>query len=241
MAVVVVVAAVGFRRQAQRVQLTLERAVASEVKVAQQAMEAVLQERTRIARELHDIVGHAVSTMVVLAGAVEQMVDEDPRYVRRTLGEIRSSGQVALTDMRRAVVALRDAAEPEPLDPQPGARHLRLLVDRARVGGLVVTLTVEGVSRPLPCGLDLVVYRIVQEALTNVQRHARATSVQVLLAFSETAVTVEVADDGIGLQSSTGAGHGLIGMAERVALYGGQLETDFEAGCRVRAVLPAFT
>jgi signal transduction histidine kinase len=218
------------------------RAVESEVAAATMAMSAVLDERTRIARELHDIVAHAVSLIVVQAGAAEAEVEENPAFARDALRAIRSTGTGALAEMRRMVSMLREADEPDLLSPQPGVDGLPDLVARTRDGGLDATLTVDGTAGPLPSGLDLAVYRIVQEALSNVRRHASASRAEVRLAYHPDRLDLEVTDDGVG--AVTGApspgGHGLIGMRERAALYGGRLETTAApgAGFTVRAVLP---
>jgi signal transduction histidine kinase len=229
-------AAVGLRRQEQRAQRHLQRAIDVEVAAAELTMAAVVDERTRIARELHDVVAHAVSVMVVQAGAAEQVVDDDPEHVRAALGTIRTTGAGALAEMRRVVAMLRDT-EDGPLNPQPGLDGLADLVAGARTGGLMADFVVDGDRRPLPPGVDLAAYRIVQEALTNLRRHARATLVHVRLTFGADTVRIEVTDDGIG-PSHPAAGHGLIGMRERVSLYGGSLETEGGAGFIVRAVLP---
>jgi signal transduction histidine kinase len=230
----------GLRSFEARAEDSTRRAIEAEVAAAEQAMAAVVQERTRIARELHDIVAHAVSMMVVQAGAAEQVVDDDPDYVRRALATIRETGTGALAEMRRVVAMLRDTDEPGSLAPQPGVDTLPSLVEDARSAGLAATLDVLGETRPLPAGIDLAAYRIVQEALTNVRRHAGATSVRVELAYGDDELRIEVADDGIGSTDPRG-GHGLVGMRERVSLYGGRIETGSAngSGFVVRAVLPA--
>jgi signal transduction histidine kinase len=230
----------GLQRAEQRARESTRRAVDAEVAAAEQAMAAVVEERTRIARELHDIVAHSVSMMVVQAGAAEQVVDDDPAYVRRALATIRDTGTGALDEMRRVVAMLRDADEPGALAPQPGVAALPTLVQDARAAGLAATLDVVGTARPLPAGVDLAAYRIVQEALTNVRRHAAASAVRVELSYGEGDVRIEVADDGVGATDPHG-GHGLVGMRERASLYGGHVETASAngSGFVVRAVLPA--
>jgi signal transduction histidine kinase len=232
---------VGLRRHELRAEASTRRAVEVEVRAAEQAMAAVLAERTRIARELHDIVAHSVSTMVVQAGAAEQVVDDDPEFVRRALGTIRATGSEALGEMRRVVAMLRDEDEPGALGPQPGVGSVPDLVDAARETGLDVRLAVTGDPVPLPAGVDLAAYRIVQEALTNARRHARASTVDVSLAFGTDELAIEVRDDGVGSGAGAPAGgHGLAGMRERVLLYGGRLELGQPAGPGfvVRAFLP---
>jgi signal transduction histidine kinase len=226
----------GLARLERRAHDSTRRAIEAEVNAAEQAMQAVVDERTRIARELHDIVGHAVSSMVVQAGAAEQACD-DPAFVEQALGNIRRTGNDALTEMRRLVSMLR--TEDDALfAPQPRLEALPALV---AAGGPGVRLTVAGEARPLPSGLDLTVYRIVQEALTNARRHARASTVDVSLAFGADELAIEVRDDGVGAAAEgSSGGHGLAGMRERVLLYGGRLELGQPAGPGfvVRAFLP---
>ena len=231
----------GLSRMERRAHESTQRAIDVEVAAAEQTMAAVVEERTRIARELHDVVAHSVSVMVVQAGAAEQAVDDDPEFARTALAAIRSTGTGALAEMRRVVAMLRDAEDVGSLVPQPGVEAVPELVAEARRNGLDASLEIEGAPRPLPVGLDLATYRIVQEALTNVRRHAAASSVTVLLRYGEDDVEVEVRDDGQGMAAdAVDAGHGLIGMRERAALYGGRLETAsaLGAGFVVRAVLP---
>jgi signal transduction histidine kinase len=222
-----------------------DRAVASGARAAEversareRAQAAVADERARIARELHDIVAHSVSVMVVQAGAAEQVALEDPEFARRALGTIRETGTGALAEMRRVVAMLRapDAAD---LSPQPGVGSLPALVEAARESGLDVSLTVDGHRPHLPAGLDLTAYRIVQEALTNVRRHSASDRAEVAIEFGSDALTISVLDDGPARHDGTEPGHGLLGMRERVALFGGRLEAARHGpGFAVRAVLP---
>jgi signal transduction histidine kinase len=201
-----------------------------------------MEERTRIARELHDVVAHAVTSMVVQAGAAEQAAD-DRAYVQTALGSIRRTGNEALDEMRRLVTMLREDGE-APLGPQPRLAGLPELVADTSAHGPATRLEVAGERRELPAGLDLTVYRLVQEALTNVRRHARATECVVRLGYASDAIRLEVVDDGRGGAADPGrGGHGLIGMRERVSLYGGSLEAGPEPGrgFAVRAVLPVET
>ena len=233
-------AGAGLRTWEKRARESTRRAVEAEVAAAEQAMRAVLEERTRIARELHDIVAHSVSSMVVQAGAAEQ-ADDDREFVRRALSGIRSTGTDALAEMRRLVTMLRDDEEQPSLAPQPRLASLRSLVEQAATGGLATSLTVHGEERDLPAGLDLAAFRIVQEALTNVRRHAAASRCDVTLGYAPSSITLEVCDDGVGPGDGAAAGgHGLIGMRERAALYGGRLETGPGpgGGFVVRACLP---
>jgi signal transduction histidine kinase len=221
---------------------SLRRAIEVEVASAERAMTAVVEERTRIARELHDVVAHSVSVMVVQAGAAEQVVDDDPDHVRAALHTIRATGADALAEMRRVLTMLRDAEEGGALSPQPGLGELEVLVGEARSGGLEVALDVTGVGRPLPAGVDLAAYRIVQEALTNVRRHAAASRAEVRVHYGEDALELEVRDDGArcSVPDSAHQGHGLAGMRERAALYGGRLRVEVReaGGFVVHAVLP---
>jgi signal transduction histidine kinase len=184
----------------------------------------VVEERARIARELHDIVAHAVSTIVVQAGAAEQVVEDDPAFTRASLETIRSTGASALSEMRRLVTVLRDDDAAGPLEPQPGLAGLPALLESMRAAGLVVEVRTTGQARPLPAGLDLAAYRIVQEGLTNVRRHSAAGRAEVRLSFGADDLHVEVHDRGpqVAAPPESG-GHGLVGIRERAALYGGRM------------------
>ena len=235
----------GLRRHEQRAEESTRRAVQAEVAAAEQAMAAVLAERTRIARELHDIVAHSVSTMVVQAGAAEQVVGEDPELVRRALAAIRTTGADALGEMRRVVAMLREEGEGADgvLAPQPGLDGLPELLAATRAAGLEATLEVRGTPQPLPPGLELTGFRVVQEALTNARRHSGAASVRVLVEHDPAELRIQVCDDGPGPapgNSGAGGGHGLVGMRERVAMYGGRVEAGpgGTGGFVVRVVLP---
>jgi signal transduction histidine kinase len=230
----------GLRRQSERAAVNLQRAIDTEVRAAGRTMAALVEERTRIARELHDVVAHSVSVMVVQAGAAEQVVEDDPEFTRSALAAIRTTGAASLGEMRRVVAMLRES-EDGSLAPQPGVDRLPDLVQQARTPDLDVDLVVVGTARGLPTGLDLAAYRIVQEALTNVRRHARATRVRVLLAYGDGDLRLEIEDDGVGSSTPDAPpGHGLIGMRERATMYGGSLETSSPPGhgFTVRAVLP---
>jgi signal transduction histidine kinase len=228
----------GLRTLERRAHESMRRAVDAEVGAAEQAMQAVLDERGRIARELHDIVAHSVSSMVVQAGAAEAGAD-DAAYVRKTVASIRSTGNDALAEMRRLVSMLR-ISDDAPMAPQPRLEALPALVERATAEGTRTRLIVTGEPRPLPAGLDLALYRIVQEALTNVRRHAGATDCEVSLHYGPDGVGLEVVDDGHGGEVGNASGHGLVGMRERVSLYGGELTAGPRpaGGFAVRATLP---
>ena len=222
-----------------RAKASVRRAIDAEVGAAEQAMQAVLEERALIARELHDIVGHAVSSMVVQAGAAEAAAD-DPAYVRATASSIRTTGNGALAEMRR-LVSMLGLADEAPLSPQPRLEALPALVEQTTAAGPRATLGVTGTPRPLPAGLDLALYRIVQESLTNVRRHAAAAHCEVTLDYGPGSVSVTVVYDGRGAApTAISSGHGLVGMRERVGFYGGELAAGPQpaGGFAVRATLP---
>jgi signal transduction histidine kinase len=198
------------------------------------------EERARIARELHDVIAHSVSVMVVQAGAARTLLTEDADSARDALLAVEHSGRQALEEMRRLLGMLRQDQRDAELLPQPGLGSVRALVERVRSTGLDVRLTVDGKPSPLPPGVDLSAYRILQEALTNTVKHARASAAHVRLAYGPDRIDVEVEDDGAAGAPANGAGHGLIGMRERVDLYGGAFEAgpNDAGGFRVRASLP---
>ena len=204
------------------------------------AAAAVADERARIARELHDVIAHSVTVMIVQAGAAEQLVD-DPVRTRIVLGTIRTTGQEAIAEMRRLVGLLRDPGRPAGVEPQPGAAMLPALIDRTRTDHLRVDASIEGEPTTLRPGLDLAVYRIVQEALTNTQRHSGASTVEVNVQYRPDRLEITVRDNGHGANpGEVTHGHGLVGMRERALLYGGRLETTTSPGrgFTVHAVLP---
>jgi signal transduction histidine kinase len=207
------------------------------------AEQAVGEERVRIARELHDVVAHNVSLMVVQSQALAA-TDSGNDDRRVALDAVADLGREALSEMHRMLGVLRLQDEPE-REPQPGVRDLERLIARTREAGLDARLKIHGDQRELPAGVDLSAYRIVQEALTNVIRHARAQHAEVSLEYGADAVEVTVLDDGSG-PAGTGTngsagGHGLVGMRERVTLFGGRLHAgagDGGRGYRVQATLP---
>ncbi|WP_375478625.1 sensor histidine kinase [uncultured Jatrophihabitans sp.] len=205
------------------------------------ARTSVLEERSRIARELHDIVAHSISVMVVQAGAAEQFIDPSSR-ARTALADIRTTGQQALVEMRHLLGILRtDDPDGSTLAPAPGLAGLEALAAAARQSGLGVTVAERGERPVLPPGVDVAAYRLVQESLSNIRKHARARTAAVTLDYRSTRLTIDVIDDGVGGVGGSGpVGHGLIGMRERVALYGGRLESGprAEGGWRVTAELP---
>lgn len=229
----------GLRVSADRAAAEAVRAHVAETTAHERELAAISDERARIARELHDIVAHSVGVIVVQAGAAEQVVEDDPEFARRALATIRTTGSGALTEMRRLVGMLRDPALEQDLAPQPGIAALPDLVAAARGSGLEVDLEVTGARPQLPAGLDLTAYRVVQEALTNVRRHSRATAARVAMDFGRETLEIRVTDAGPALRPEGEPGHGLVGMRERVALFGGRVETDAgKDGFTVRAVLP---
>ncbi|UGQ09180.1 histidine kinase [Yinghuangia sp. ASG 101] len=203
---------------------------------------AAAAERARIARELHDVVAHNVSVMVVQADGAAYTMDAAPERARDALGTIARTGREALAEMRRLLGVLRSDADRGPYVPQPGVEQLGDLVDRVRDAGLAVDLRITGVPVELPKGVALASYRIVQEALTNTRKHAGpSATASVVLGYGEDALVVAITDDGRGADApGDGMGHGLVGMRERVAMLGGRLETGpaDEGGWRVRVVLP---
>jgi signal transduction histidine kinase len=200
---------------------------------------AVAEERSRIARELHDVVAHCVSVMIVQAGAAEDLLDRNPQRARQPLVSIQDTGRQAVGELGRMVGLLRHERAELPRAPQPGAAQLRDLVDQMTGIGLPVRLEIEGSPRPLSPGVELAVFRIAQEALTNTLKHAGPATARVVLRYGERELELEVADDGRGAPTN-GAGHGLIGMRERTSIYGGKLEAGShpEGGFIVRARLP---
>jgi signal transduction histidine kinase len=216
-------------------------AVALEQEQEARSRAAVAEERARIARDLHDAVAHSVSLMVVQAGAERLVLPEQATSTREVLHSIEEAGRQALVEMRRLVEMLRKDDEELALAPQPSLAHLELLVQQVREAGLPVELEVQGEPRTLPPGVDLSAYRIVQEALTNALKHAGPARARVTVRYGAEQLELDVADDGAGTSSSAdGGGHGLVGMRERVAVFGGVLEADRrrEGGYRLRATLP---
>jgi signal transduction histidine kinase len=218
---------------------TSDRAQRLEVERDASVRAAIADERERIARELHDIVAHCVSVMVVQAGAAEDLLDRDPQRARQPLRAIQDTGREAVTELRRMLGLLRAEAAAPALAPQPGAAQLDELVAQIHAAGLPVRLHIAGTPRPLPPGIELAGYRIVQEALTNALKHAGPAKATVSLRYDERAFEIEVVDDGRG-GAVNDRGHGLIGMHERVALYGGELDAGPcpHGGFRVRVRLP---
>lgn len=203
---------------------------------------AVTEERARIARELHDVVAHHVSVMVVQSAGARRILETDPALARQALEAVEIAGRTALAEMRRMLEVLR--TDDSGVGPQPSLVELDRLIGQVREAGLPVELKIEGTQRELPAGMDLAAYRIAQEALTNAVKHAGKATAVVAVTYSPQSLEIAVVDDGRGaaapLLDGSGGGHGLIGMQERVALYGGKLETGpvFGGGYRVWATFP---
>jgi signal transduction histidine kinase len=207
---------------------------------------AVGEERSRIARELHDVVAHSVGAMVAQAQGARRVLDRDPARAREALEAIERTGRDALEEMRRSLGILRRTDADAPLAPQPGMERLGALVAQARDSGLQVELVTEGAPAPLPAGVDLSAYRIVQEALTNTLKHAGPVRARVAVRYCGEALELEISDEGapVGVPATAtagdGDGQGLVGMRERAGLYGGELHAGHspQGGFVVRAVLP---
>ncbi len=230
------------RRRTQAVRLE-DRAARLEREREERARVAVAEERARISRELHDVVAHSVSVIVVQAQAAQRLIEGEKHDAQRALGSIETSGRQALVELRRMLGILRHAGEEPALTPQPGLRQLNALVEQFRESGLPAELSIEGEAKSLPPGVDLSAYRIVQEALTNTLKHAGPARARVAVRYRDDKIELEVIDDGTGTGEGGGAGHGLIGMRERAALYGGTLESGKReaGGYFVRARLPLGT
>jgi len=217
-----------------------ERAARLERDREEQALAAVAEERARIARELHDIVGHSVSVMTVQAAGVRSLLRPDQEREREALMIIEQTGREALAEMRRLVGVLRRPEEAPALAPQPSLEHVDRLVSQAREAGLPVELRVEGDPVQLSAGVDLTAYRLVQEGLTNAIKHARAQHAEVIVRYRDGNVELTVSDDGQGDGEGEKGGNGLVGMRERVSVYGGELDAGPrpEGGFRLHATLP---
>lgn len=231
---------------ARRVQARIleERAAQLARERVEHARTAVADERARIARELHDVVAHSMGVMVVQAQGAQRVMQTDPAAAREALAAIASTGREALNEMHRMVGLLRRNEEGSDLTPQPGLAQLDRLVDQVRETGSPVALQVIGSVRPLPAGLDLAAYRIIQEALTNCRKYADGAQVTVVLRYADHELDIDVmnaAPHRIAIaDSTTGSGHGVVGMKERVVLYGGQFSAGLRpgGGYAIHASLP---
>ena len=210
------------RQRAAQAEEAEDRAARAERERAAATRIAVAEERARIARELHDVVAHAVSVMVLQVGAVRHRLPHSLSEDKDALMDVEKAGRAALDEMRRLLGALHDGQEVERA-PQPGLDSLDDLVERVSRAGLPVRVQVEGDAVPLPRAIDLSAYRIVQEGLTNSLKHANASRADVTVRYGAEDLELEVRDDGIGASSSDGLGHGLVGVRERVKIYGGEM------------------
>lgn len=244
----IAVAAEGLRRWKQHADEGRARMVAMEHEQIEALRRATELERARIARELHDVVTHNVSVMVIQAGAARKIMETRPDEAQAALLAVENSGRAAMTELRHVMGLLTmegDGPGPEgeaELAPQPGLDGLDTLVRRMRDSGVEVEFVVRGERRPLPSGVELTVYRLVQEALTNTIKHASGASVHVLIEYAGDHLRVEVTDTGgrPGATAGTGTGRGLIGLRERLAVYGGTLQASPQpsGGYRVHARIP---
>jgi signal transduction histidine kinase len=210
---------------------------AADVEREERTRNAAVEERARIARELHDVVTHNVSVMVVQAAAGNDVFDSHPDRARESLQAVERTGRRALGELRRLLDVTGDG---DGTLPQPGLARVDDLIANVRHAGLAIDLSIEGTPRALPEALDLSAYRIVQEALTNTLKHARASRAAITVRYGARDLEVEVADDGVGSNGVASSGRGLIGMRERVGLFGGDLQTGPAAGggFAVKARLP---
>ena len=237
---IVWLAGFAMRERAAQAEAAEERASHAEREREAAARIAVAEERARIARELHDVVAHAVSVMVLHVGAVRHKLPEAFAEDADALRGVERTGRTALAEMRLLLSALRRDDEDLELAPQPGLGGLDALLDEVGRAGLPVELHVAGDPFPLPPAIDLSAYRIVQEGLTNALKHARAGHADVTVRYGPTELQIEVRDDGRGSSESDGLGHGLVGVRERVKIYGGEMTagTAAQGGFVLRTRLP---
>jgi signal transduction histidine kinase len=229
-----------FRQRRERIEAEGERARQAAREAEHEARLASAVERTRIARDLHDSAGHAVSVILVQAGAARLLLEQDPDRSRAALETIEDVARDTLVEIDQLVRALRDTAEPDGVEPPAGMAALDTLVERSRAAGLDVAVTIEGSRRALPPNVDQAAYRILREALTNAARHGTGTA-NVEIAFEPTALAIVVANPvtSEAATMATAGGHGIIGMRERALLLGGTLDASATDGVfRVRASLP---
>jgi signal transduction histidine kinase len=218
------------RERAAQAEAAEERATLAELEREAAARIAVAEERARIARELHDVVAHAVSVMVLQIGAVRHKLPHGLAEDKEALGDVERAGRTALAEMRRLLGAMRRNGEGVELAPEPGLDSLDSLFEDVGRAGLPVRLHVQGDAFPLPAALDLSAYRIVQEGLTNALKHARASRADVTVQYGTEEVRIEVRDDGRGDTGDDGLGHGLVGIRERVKIYGGEMTAGAAPG-----------
>jgi signal transduction histidine kinase len=228
------------RRQAELLRERVERA---EREQREHERVAILEERGRLARELHDVIAHSVGVIAVQAGAARAVAEQRPDQARQALADIEEVSKDTLVELRRTLGALRAAGQETELRPAPGLAVLGELVEQVRRAGVRVSVREEGAGRALPSGVDLSAYRVVQEALTNTVKHSGSPTAQVTISYGESALEVLVTDDGgrppPDRVAGGNGGHGLIGMRERVAMLGGEFEAGAtETGFSVRARFP---
>jgi signal transduction histidine kinase len=202
------------------------------------AAKAAEEERRRIARELHDIISHGLGLVVLQAGVADQVLDRDPNRAREALAQIRQTGQEAIGELSTLVGLIRE--NPPTSDPQPTLADIERLVENTRAAGLDIQLHTQGPTRPLPAAVELNAYRVVQEGLTNALKHAGRAKVNVVLHYLPSNLEIEIVDDGHGAQRGGGGRHGLAGLRERVAVFGGRFEAGSQpdGGWRIRASFP---
>ena len=227
--VVAWLAGYALRERAEQAEAAEARAVQAEREREAAARVAVAEERARIARELHDVVAHAVSVMVLQVGAIRHNLSDELDEDRDALKGVERAGRMALAEMRRLLSAMRRDGDEVELTPQPGLDGLDSLLDEIGRAGLPVELHVDGQPFPLPRGVDLSAYRIVQEGLTNALKHARASDADVIVRYRPDELEIEVRDNGQGIAKSDGIGHGLVGVRERVKIYGGEMSAGRSA------------
>ena len=227
----------GVRTRTRLTEELHEAAVQAQEAHEEEIARAAADERRRIAREMHDVVAHSVSVMVVQAGGARRILERDPERAVDAAVHIEEVGRAAMAEMRRLLGVMHHGEE---RGPQPSMRQLDALVERTRAAGLPVSLTVEGEPRSLPAGMDLAAYRVVQEALTNAIKHAGAAPTEVTVRWEPSHLELEIVDNGVPKANGNGGGHGLVGMEERVRLYDGVLRTGRRAdgGFEVVARLP---
>jgi signal transduction histidine kinase len=224
------VAGFALRERAEQAEAAEVRATQAELERDAAARIAVAEERARIARELHDVVAHAVSVMVLQIGAIRHRLPEGDVQDRDALHGVEQAGRNALAEMRRLLGAMREDGEELELAPQPGLDKVDSLLEEVRRAGLPVELHVEGERCSLPRAIDLSAYRIVQEGLTNALKHAHATHADVTVRYGAADVRIEVRDDGAGASAGDGLGHGLVGIRERVKIFGGEMSASSANG-----------
>jgi signal transduction histidine kinase len=222
-----------------RAELSEQRAALADQQAQWRAAVAVTDERLRIARELHDVIGHSISVMTLHVGGVRRLLTPEQAEQRAALAAVEQTGREALAEAQRLLGVLR-TAQSDQSAPAPGLAQVVDLLEPARVAGIRAALTTTGKVRPLPAGLDLAAYRIVQEAVTNVLRHAAASRVDCTVHYGNAAIDLRVVDDGAGRAGAGTDRHGHIGMRERAALYGGSVDVGPRpgGGYAVHAVLP---